>query len=885
MAGITVACSHCGAQLKLKDDSKVGRKAPCPKCKQLFVITPIDDGAGPDFDLDDDFDEPVAAAAPRASKKKGSDGSGKSSKKGKKGQSSGGGLPVPALIGGGVLVLLLGVVGLLWGLGVFGGGDENAAPPVVAENAPAESTDPAMMAENGGEAGNPEMPMTAEAAPSGESPTGASTPSNPESATPDPASVTGAGTATPASGTSGPPATNIAPPLDLLHPRSEMVIHLNVARMLATPLMKQWRSFATAQSGGDPLDAIQAETGFDLTKVQTVTFGLADIAQPQQAAMMTPESAAAATGVDENGDAVSSPAMSAPPGGFGGSMAPPGVPKRVPPFVCIVRFGDGVDVATLRPLTEGEAVTEGNATYHRAPPVPGQPPMIASKVDNQLLAIGTEEALLPLLRQSRPWSPEVAQRFAMTDFDHHLSVVIDAAIIPPAEASPVPTPPEFQQLDQLVRQQTTGFMVALDLSASLDLRLGAQANDAQGAAGYNSELTRLWAMVPPQMDNLPPLLPEGLKTLLSEIVNSASVESKDASTYLHLTATGDQLQSLATEAQGAAGMLMMMAMANGGGAGMNPFGGLPDAISEPVSLPLGERVLIEGMEPTSVSGLPEGMVAAGLVDWEIVTDPQGVESIEPVVLVAIDAGADQTIAAYRATEKIPDRRRSAGQILETTRDEIVADDPMTGVLVRFHPTLPSSLQETLPNFESQLLLRVCAAPHEIKVPNVLKLNGPIDDDVVRPLAMRVSNEEGVLKLMYRANTRVVVGVSKLESVAELSGAAALPGTAAPGTAFGDGTASTEGAFIGGGAVAGTGVTRTKTETNGNVTISFEGALPSDAALTVVVYPDLSVSNTKFQFQGLPVPPKPESVEALRAEQNGGAAGANGAMPSDGPFNN
>ncbi|MEE3286388.1 MAG: hypothetical protein VX311_17540, partial [Planctomycetota bacterium] len=59
-APIEVHCPECQATLKLKNRDAVGRKVPCPKCKQPFVIElPADDELEviDDFDDFDDFDE------------------------------------------------------------------------------------------------------------------------------------------------------------------------------------------------------------------------------------------------------------------------------------------------------------------------------------------------------------------------------------------------------------------------------------------------------------------------------------------------------------------------------------------------------------------------------------------------------------------------------------------------------------------------------------------------------------------------------------------------------------------------------------------------------------------------------------------------------------
>ncbi len=57
-APIEVHCPECQATLKLKNRDAAGRKVPCPKCKQPFVITiPDEDEVLDDFDDFDEFDE------------------------------------------------------------------------------------------------------------------------------------------------------------------------------------------------------------------------------------------------------------------------------------------------------------------------------------------------------------------------------------------------------------------------------------------------------------------------------------------------------------------------------------------------------------------------------------------------------------------------------------------------------------------------------------------------------------------------------------------------------------------------------------------------------------------------------------------------------------
>lgn len=39
MSAVIVSCPHCGKELKLRDRGKLGRRAPCPGCRQTFVLT------------------------------------------------------------------------------------------------------------------------------------------------------------------------------------------------------------------------------------------------------------------------------------------------------------------------------------------------------------------------------------------------------------------------------------------------------------------------------------------------------------------------------------------------------------------------------------------------------------------------------------------------------------------------------------------------------------------------------------------------------------------------------------------------------------------------------------------------------------------------------
>ena len=116
---LAVSCPHCGAGLKLKNNSFVGKKVPCPKCKKPFVVEepPEDEFLAGD---DDDFGAMDEPEEPRPKSKS----KGAKDTKGKKKKSKGGGFaPIAMLVGGVVLGLGLiggigyGVITLLSGMG------------------------------------------------------------------------------------------------------------------------------------------------------------------------------------------------------------------------------------------------------------------------------------------------------------------------------------------------------------------------------------------------------------------------------------------------------------------------------------------------------------------------------------------------------------------------------------------------------------------------------------------------------------------------------------------------------------------------------------------------------------------------------------------------
>lgn len=124
MPGVTVTCPHCQNKLKLKSPDLLGRKVRCKSCETPFVLKadskkkpkPTSDEFEDDFG---DFDNSAMERARRARKRKGKSGSKKSTQSAsenpeKAKKKSEANLPLPLLIGGCVLGLLI-----TGGLGYF----------------------------------------------------------------------------------------------------------------------------------------------------------------------------------------------------------------------------------------------------------------------------------------------------------------------------------------------------------------------------------------------------------------------------------------------------------------------------------------------------------------------------------------------------------------------------------------------------------------------------------------------------------------------------------------------------------------------------------------------------------------------------------------------
>ena len=114
---ISVVCPMCGVSMKLKDRSKLGKKANCPNCSNLFVLA--ESTASPS----------VPSQSPQRSKSSKTAGQRIKAHQ----QRPAGGSKTGVMIGGGIVAVLL-LVGVgLWASGFFSGDDNAPAGPPVAD--------------------------------------------------------------------------------------------------------------------------------------------------------------------------------------------------------------------------------------------------------------------------------------------------------------------------------------------------------------------------------------------------------------------------------------------------------------------------------------------------------------------------------------------------------------------------------------------------------------------------------------------------------------------------------------------------------------------------------------------------------------------------------
>ncbi len=431
MSEISVQCSHCGVKLKLKDTSKIGKTVPCPKCKKPFVVqAPAED----EFDFSFDDTEAVAETAPVAAPRS----KAKSKKKGKSGPS---GSKAGLFIGLGALALLV-LTGVgLWAAGVFSRGEPeavaqqpNSTPPAAAHSGapttpPAHAGAPATPPAHGGAAAA--TPATATAMVPASTPSGSASTA---AATPAPASTTGGALST-----------------AWLPDDCEVLVHVRVADILATPLLKN--VLANPQVQQQLAQAVE-QMGIAPADVESVTLGVPALTRGLIQGMNSGQSEQEFT---------------------------ESIGRRA---VAVVRTRRPIDAPALKLDQRGEAASHAGKPYYRlAPPEDPGTLMAVAFVEPATVLLGQEPSVQEAL--SRGAGSGTHARFSFVDPTAQLLVVLaphefDASWASLASSGAQPPPPLVPLKDFYDRGARAA---AVELSLAGGLRLAAAVNAADSDSG------------------------------------------------------------------------------------------------------------------------------------------------------------------------------------------------------------------------------------------------------------------------------------------------------------------------------------------------------------------------------------------------------------------
>ena len=451
-APIEVHCPECQATLKLKNRDAVGRKVPCPKCKQPFVIElPADDELEviDDFDDFDDFgeaddfgdlDEAAASVKkPAAAPKKSS---------GKK---------VWIIVGSIVGVAILGTGGFFGAraMGWLGGGQQ-----VAQDTAPANGQMPGMPPGGMPGGGMPGMPGGGMPGMPGGGTSAAGGPPEsgrpPESEQPSPAS-----SATQARSDDNP---NAEFDTHWLPPNAEVVG--------AFKLGKMWDAAVTQQMLNDPTlgpDLKQAivemkkETILGPEDVSKITVGVAGLTDIAQVALRAQNEQL------ENDDAVEKVAAE----------------KLIPTMV--VRLRSAVTSAHLAAMEQKmKKTTLDGKTVFAVPQEPNEPRVLVYQVDDKTLVFSVERFIKQLIANGDPYTPRPDLAFVDGDQDFVVAVTLPTALtlpLPPGFAtSPGAQTPALQSLLGLNgKLKGLGLGMGMLANGSMSLKLQGLSSDETGS--------------------------------------------------------------------------------------------------------------------------------------------------------------------------------------------------------------------------------------------------------------------------------------------------------------------------------------------------------------------------------------------------------------------
>ncbi|MFG0333976.1 MAG: hypothetical protein ACF8TS_11490 [Maioricimonas sp. JB049] len=728
MAAITVHCTHCGAGLKLKDRSKLGKKVACPKCRQPFVLTASDDAGDDEWDDLGSMQSTGRALPPRPS-------AASSKSKPKKKATSDGGGQTGLLIGVGVLAILVVCGAGIWLAGSFLGEGDDAPPP---------AADAAVAEASGVDA------AAVETAPS------------------EPAD----GHGSPAGGPEARPAASAAAKdVDLawLPSDTELLIRLRPADLIATPLVQ---GLMEGGGGEDPFAAIEQQIGVSPREIEAVAIGIPGVTdairgsttdkqseelktggmplgagmnpaalamgrvendviavvrfrspidasqlkvpgQGQEQAMMEaalmeeampgapqPAQQQSTAPGPSSGHGAPGESSAGPSAGHGSSSVPAGQLQTTP------GPSAGHGSAAMSPAAMTSAGSGGSSAGHGSaghaspgqaggpqylsvprPDKPGEP-LTLCLVDSQTLLVGEDEAVRRLVERGP--DEAVGNTFAFIGEGRQISVALDVRKIPALieqiealEGEEVPD--EIAGMIELIRQGTTGVSLGLTLGSGLDLDVSVAAANAETRQAVQARLEEFVQQIRDGFEQGREQMPPPIAGIVAPLVENLQTGSSNNIVRMSTSLSDEALNEGVQSAQA---MLPMLAMSMMGGMGGGMGGGMMGGGNMPMTMggggdfggfDDGSAVVTEGQPAVEVEGAPEGMGILGLASWSTMQQfTNGPVPPAPLLvrigLVGGPAGQVVSYGKIRVLEAVTD----SNEDLKQTRPDMMTDDQYFG---------------------------------------------------------------------------------------------------------------------------------------------------------------------------------------------------------------
>ncbi len=619
MAMIKISCPKCQSKLKLKDDSKLGKKLRCPKCSEPFIAKAAERPKAPaqqvqeldgfdDLDGMDDDDYGAPPARRASSGSKGSPAKAKVRAEKPAAKSSGNSnSKVIALAVVGVLVLAGGGYGLF---AMFGGGGDDDQP-IVAQNqgqnqAPAQDQDQTPN-ENEDRNQGQGQPVT----PTGNDPVPAQ-----------------------------PASTGID--LTYLPPDSEVFVHARVGEIWSSPFVQE---LIQGPDLAGEVQKLRDAVGLEMGDFATVTVGIPG--------------------------ALESAVKAAAAGPLGAAAAGKQAEQE---FVIVVRLNKDVTPESLGMVERHNCQPAEHAgqTYFVVPAddeetVPG-----IFLPDSRTVVAASVEALKKVIDRGKTGPTGTPLEFVNGKQQLIVAVVPQdrealLAQAPPDDA----VPPNVAELQASLKEHLHAVALGVTIGEGVEIQVALGCDDASGAETVMAQLQPLLdqgkAMFEASKGEMNPFV----IGLVAPIVESAKLgsDSPSASVTLSATVPPSVKQSLAQLPM----MIGMMMMAGGPDAGPGPIG--PGETFGPKK--------VTGQPAVDVEGVPEGLELEVLVRWarDAPTDDENKKLPFPLELLVILKGEPAAKAYAYGNLKIGTATAEGGAALEQYVSEFAFEAPETQLVV------------------------------------------------------------------------------------------------------------------------------------------------------------------------------------------------------------